>query len=119
MIPKRTLQPIAENALYHGVKEKRGRSDITMRCYEQDEDVFITVMDDGIGMEEDRLQEIREAISTKERVGFGIAAVSERLELYLGEPYGIAIDSKRGEGTAVTIRIPKVASMKAEDVEEL
>lgn len=105
-LPKLTLQPLAENALYHGVKEKRGKSTIWIDCHMQEELVVIQVKDNGIGISQERLKELRAALNSRQRVGFGMSAVQERLRLFFGEPYGMAISSVFGEGTCVEIRIP-------------
>ena len=106
-LPKMTLQPIVENALYHGVKEKRGKSSIRIFFEDNGEDIVMQVKDDGIGMTQERLAEVQEGLRKKEGVGFGMSAVEERLKLYYGEKYGIDISSKYNEGTVVCMRIPK------------
>lgn len=106
-VPKLTLQPLAENALYHGVKEKRGKSKITITCEEQGEDIVLTVSDNGIGIQQEKLRAIRHSLDNSEHVGFGLTAVHERVKLYFGESYGIHIDSEYGSGTTVEVRIPK------------
>ena len=104
MVPKLMIQPLAENALYHGVKEKRGKSKITITCEEdKNKDIVITVTDNGIGMIPERLEKIKSTIMGRERDGFGIAAVNDRVKLYCGEKYGIIIDSEYGKGTTVKI----------------
>ncbi len=57
-------------------------------------------------MTKSRLEELREGIKNRERVGFGLSTVDERLKLFFGERYGLSIDSTEGEGTDVTVRIP-------------
>lgn len=106
-LPKLTLQPLVENALYHGVKEKRGQSKITITFEDAGDDIVIQVLDDGIGMTEERLQEVKDGLKQNNHVGFGLAAVEGRLVLYFGEEYGIDIWSKYGEGTRICVRIPK------------
>lgn len=106
-LPKMTLQPIVENALYHGVKEKRGKSSIRIFFEDNGEDIVMQVKDDGIGMTQERLAEVQEGLRKKEGVGFGMSAVEERLKLYYGEKYGIDISSKYNEWTVVCMRIPK------------
>ncbi len=107
MIPKLTLQPLVENALYHGIKMKRGQGEITVTGYEDGGDICLTVSDNGAGMEEERLRQVRAAMEHKERVGFGVATVHERLQLLFGQEYGLEITSRKGEGTVVSVRIPK------------
>lgn len=106
-IPKLTIQPLVENALYHGVREKRGKSVIRVICKEQEEIVLITVEDNGRGMEPKQKAELELALQEGGRVGFGAAAVHERIKLYFGKEYGIRIYSEYGEGTRVEIRFPK------------
>lgn len=106
-IPKLTLQPLAENALYHGVKEKRGKSTISISCMEQGEDVLITVSDNGIGMQPQKLKAINDSLEQGERIGFGLAAVHERIKLYFGKSYGIHIDSEFEVGTTVNVLLSK------------
>lgn len=106
-LPKMTLQPLVENALYHGVKEKRGKSSIWITFEDAGKDIVIQVKDDGIGMTEDRLREVQEGLKNNQSVGFGMSAVEGRLKLYYGEEYGLDICSKYQEGTVVRVNIPK------------
>ena len=105
-LPKLTIQPLVENALYHGVKLKRAKGMITVTGKKDGEDIIITVSDTGAGMTKDRLAELRAGLSNRERVGFGLSTVDERLKLFFGEKYGLSIESTEGEGTDVTVRIP-------------
>lgn len=106
-IPKLTLQPLVENALYHGIKLKRGLGMISVKGYEQGEDIWLVVSDNGAGMDEERLEEIRKSIRKEQRVGFGLSTVHERLQLWFGAEYGLSIESVLGEGTTVRVKIPK------------
>ena len=105
-LPKLTLQPLAENALYHGVKEKRGKSTIWITCRLEGETVVIQVRDNGIGIAKERLEELKAALNSRKRIGFGMSAVQERLRLFFGEPYGMSVCSEYGKGTCVEICIP-------------
>lgn len=105
-LPKLTLQPLAENALYHGVKEKRGKSTIWITCRMEGETVVIQVRDNGIGIAKERLEELKAALNSRKRIGFGMSAVQERLRLFFGEPYGMSVCSEYGKGTCVEICIP-------------
>ena len=82
MVPKLTLQPLAENALYHGIKNKRGGGKILIGGEKSGDDLILRVTDNGQGMKKERLLEIQHAIRTGERAGFGLSAVAERLRLY-------------------------------------
>ena len=105
-LPKLTIQPLVENALYHGVKLKRAKGLISVTGKAEGDDIVITVSDTGAGMTKDRLEELRAGLSNRERVGFGLSTVDERLKLFFGEKYGLSIESTEGEGTDVTVRIP-------------
>lgn len=107
LVPKLTLQPLAENALYHGIKNKRGKGKILIEGFDLGEDMMLRVTDNGQGMTPRRLYEVQEAIRTGERAGFGLAAVSERLRLYYGAGYGLKISSEEGEGTVMEVYLAK------------
>ena len=106
-LPKLTIQPLAENALFHGVKEKRGKSMIQIACQDLEEDILIIVEDNGAGIKPDKLRELEQARKEGKRIGFGLAAVHERVRLYYGASYGVKINSKYGEGTRVEVQLPK------------
>lgn len=106
LVPKLTLQPLVENALYHGIKLKRAKGLIRVLGRREEDYVILQVMDDGVGMDEDRLQEIRASMETDAKVGFGLSAVNQRLRLQFGPQYGLHIESTQGQGTTVTARIP-------------
>ena len=106
LLPKLTLQPLVENALYHGIKLKRGLGHIRITGWTEAGHVFLQVADNGVGMTQERLAHLRRAMETEERVGFGVSAVNQRLKLMFGREYGLTIDSREGIGTTVTIRIP-------------
>ncbi|MFC4597498.1 sensor histidine kinase [Cohnella hongkongensis] len=120
-ILKMTLQPLVENALYHGIKNKRGQGLIRIGAFvEQVQDIVLFVEDNGVGIPGHRLEEIRrqldaprelehddEAEQDGRNIGFGLANVHQRLKLYFGERYGLTLDSAENEGTRVSVRIPK------------
>ena len=104
---KITLQPIIENAIYHGINGLVDEGEIVITLRADGSDVVFTVADNGVGMEEEQIQ----AILRKERsdhTGIGIKNVNDRLKIYFGEGYGITIDSEPDVGTTVTIRMPQV-----------
>lgn len=108
------LQPIVENAIYHGVKERRGPGFISVKGCRSDDLVMLTVTDDGVGMDERKLALIREKLAHPAEsnpgaasAGYGLSNVQSRLLLTYGKPeYGIHIDSRAGAGTTVTIVYP-------------
>lgn len=111
-IPKITLQPLIENALYHGIKNKRGKGKITITGWLEDNQICITVADNGLGMTQERLDEIRECLEKREEKDFyGLYNVNERIRLYYGSQYGIEVKSIYQEGTQVSIRIPAIAAL--------
>ena len=107
MVPKLTLQPLAENALYHGIKNKRGKGKILIEGFDLGDDMMLRVTDNGQGMTPERLHEVQESIRSGERAGFGLAAVSERIALYYGPGYGLKISSTEGEGTVMEVYMAK------------
>ena len=108
-IPKITIQPLVENALYHGIKNKRGMGHISIRGQAGEKDFTITVTDDGIGIDETRLRQVQSGIQNKVLTGkdfYGLYNVCERIRLNFGEEYGIFIESVYGEGTSVRVILP-------------
>ena len=108
MLPKLTLQPLVENALYHGIKLKRAKGTIRITATLADGCVLLRVEDNGVGITPQRLAQLRDAMERQERVGFGLSAVNQRLRLQFGPEYGLCLDSEEGQGTTVTARIPYV-----------
>ena len=110
-IPKITIQPLVENALYHGIKNKRGMGHISIRGEAGEKDFTITVTDDGIGIDETRLRQVQSGIQNQVLTGkdfYGLYNVCERIRLNFGEEYGIFIESVYGEGTSVRVILPYV-----------
>ncbi|WP_276356937.1 cache domain-containing sensor histidine kinase [Cohnella caldifontis] len=101
------LQPVVENAVLHGIKPlKRGNLYISGRA--EDHRIVFTVADDGAGMDADVLARLQSQLSNpSQELGYGLGNVMRRLNLFFGEPYGIAIESAPGMGTSVAIAIPK------------
>ena len=88
-ILKLTLQPLVENALYHGIKNKRGLGHILVTGEQREETMIFRVRDDGMGMDEERLKDVREIISGElvdqnNPSGFGLFNVNQRLRLNYG-----------------------------------
>ncbi|MCI5822382.1 MAG: sensor histidine kinase [Pararoseburia sp.] len=110
-IPKITIQPLVENALYHGIKNKRGMGHILIQGIMKEDCYEIIVKDDGIGISRDRLIQVQNGIKNKVLTGkdfFGLYNVNERIRLNFGEGYGIQINSIAGEETTVKIILPYV-----------
>ena len=104
-IPKMTLQPLVENAIYHGLKEKDGEGCICISVEDKGENILLKVEDDGVGMSGQEFQEILQKKENK--VHFGLKNVHERIQLYFGEEYGIFLEKGRETGTCIQILIPK------------
>ena len=110
-IPKLTLQPLVENALYHGIKYKRSRGMIEITGTQEGENLYLTVADDGVGMNEEELKKLEKEISRpckETESGFGLANVNERIRMYFGAEFGMKIWSEKGSGTRITIEIPAI-----------
>jgi two-component system sensor histidine kinase YesM len=115
-ILKMTLQPIVENAIYHGIKNKRGKGLVRIVGYETPEkEMLLMVEDNGAGMTPAKLENLRRSLlaqqlpeETGKEVsgGFGLYNVEQRLRLYYGESYGVMLESAEGAGTKVIIRLP-------------
>lgn len=106
-IPKLTLQPLVENALYHGIKNKRGGGVIAIVAYDCDTRIEIVVTDNGGGMSQEQLKQLRAGVYEGRSGSFGLKNVHQRLRLYCGEQAGLIFESEEGEGTTVTVCLPK------------
>jgi len=102
-VPSLLLQPLAENAIIHGLdhRELPGKAILSVSCYQEGNDIIFKVMDNGCGM---TAQEC-EQILTKDSKGYGVKNVHQRIQLYYGTEYGLAYHSTKGMGTYVLARI--------------
>ena len=113
-LPKMTLQPILENSIYHGIKEKQEEGIVEISLTEYGEYLRFVIVDNGIGMTEETLGHLRRTIESSSDLeetdspkSFGMASINRRLKLLYGEDYSFTIDSKYGKYTKVTLVIPK------------
>lgn len=116
-ILKLTLQPVVENALYHGIKYKRAKGCIHIHGEKEGDIIRLTVRDDGVGMDEEELEQLCQQIEKpcqETEKGFGLANVNERIHMYFGPEYGMKIQSQKGKGTTVEIVIPAILEAPAE-----
>ncbi|HBA70548.1 MAG TPA: sensor histidine kinase [Lachnospiraceae bacterium] len=104
---KITLQPIIENAIYHGINRMVDEGKIIIRIYGEGKDIVFSVSDNGVGMSREKCANILKS-EPGDQTGIGIKNVNDRIRIYFGEEYGITIESEPDEGTCVTIRMPKV-----------
>ena len=120
-IIKLLLQPLVENALYHVIKYKREGGCIRIRGYEKDNNIILEVIDNGVGMDENKLNKIKSVIENTSLENsdiirtngdsFGLYNVAERIRLYYGNEYGLDIVSRENVGTTVTIILPAENNM--------
>jgi two-component system sensor histidine kinase YesM len=114
-ILKLTLQPLVENAIYHGIKNKRGGGCVTVRgCAVENNALLFEVEDDGIGMQPETLAAVERMLAGGDPVGsegssgVGMRNVNERVRLYYGPDYGLRVRSQYGVGTVVSLLIPNI-----------
>ena len=107
-IPKMTLQPLVENSIYHGIKEKDESGCITIRAIGEKDRVILEVEDDGIGMSDTEFEKILEKKDEKGKKHVGLKNVHERIKLYFGEEYGLSLKKEVETGTCIQITIPKL-----------
>ena len=118
---KLILQPLVENALYHGIKNKRGGGTIVVRARQRNEDeVLLEVEDNGIGFTLEKLNQLNSELNDDSgeinlESGFGIGNVNKRIRLYYGRQYGLSVKSEYHVGTCTTLIIPaRQATQSAE-----
>lgn len=113
---KLIIQPLVENAIYHGMVYMDGDGLIRVQAYVEESEVYITVSDNGLGMTKERINQLLkgEIQSSKRGSGIGVSNVNERIKLYFGEAYGIQIESEPDEGTKMIVHLPKVIYEKEE-----
>lgn len=104
---KITIQPLIENAIYHGLDRMVDEGKITVTVKPHGEDILITVADNGVGMTEEQCLKILQK-ERSDSSGIGVKNVNDRLKIHFGERYGISIASELDVGTTVTVRIPKL-----------
>ncbi len=114
MVLKLTVQPLVENAIYHGIKERRGHGTIRVQAFARDGMLVFRVTDDGVGMSAEKLTAVRSLLSASpsggsERDGYGLRNVNERIQLSFGRQYGLRFESAPDTGTTVEILHPLVA----------
>lgn len=111
---KLILQPIVENAIYHGIKNKKSGGEITITVRIVDKNLCFTIQDNGKGIAPQKLAELNEAIKmdNSKRLGYGLFNVNERIMLSYGREFGVSIESTEGVGTTVFIRHPIITELE-------
>jgi two-component system sensor histidine kinase YesM len=109
-ILKLLIQPLVENAIYHGIKNKDGPGLIRIIGDLEGDAIVIRICDNGVGMHTEQLEALREGkIEPSQGRGVGVRNVQERIRLYFGPGYGVEFQSAPGAGTTASIRIPDMA----------
>jgi len=107
MVPKLILQPLVENALYHGIKNRRGMGTITITGEAVGSDLILRVQDNGAGMTQDQVQSLQAGLYEDRHTGLGLVNVHKRIRLYCGEKYGLSFESELGKGSVVSVLLPQ------------
>ena len=116
LCPKLSIQPLLENAIYHGMEGIYDDGEIQISIYEKNSLIHIDVIDNGLGMPPETIEYImhNKVVSSKRGSGIGVRNVDERIKLIFGNAYGVVITSELDEGTTASIIIPKIK--KVEDI---
>ena len=110
LCPKLSIQPLLENAIYYGVEGMDGEGEIHVKGYRKEDDIYIEVSDNGLGMPQDMVEQL---LTDNNRVrkhgsGVGVINVHNRIRLRFGKPYGLEIESMPDEGTTIRIHLPYI-----------
>ena len=108
---KLMLQPLVENAIYHGMEFMDGDGEILVRAWRREDDLYMSVSDNGLGMTQEQVERLFRAsdhTSSGRGSGIGVKNVNERIKLYFGTGYGLDIQSEPDEGTTVTAHLPAI-----------
>ena len=108
-VPRLSLQPLVENAISHGLRNKRGEKNIHISARRTDTEILLSIADNGVGMQQEMLDRVRtidpeQALSTGGSIG--LLNIAARLKLLFGTQYGLEVDSCEQEGTVITLHIP-------------
>lgn len=114
LVPKMLFQPIIENAIRHGLRQKKGKGTVAIQVERQGDELQVVIMDDGVGMSEERVQKMQEALDNPKAgqadksgwLSVGMKNVYDRIKLNCGKQYGYVIHSVEGMGTIVTFHLP-------------
>lgn len=118
---KLMLQPLVENAIYHGMEFMDGDGEVVLKAWRSGEELYLTVRDNGLGMTEEQVESLftdKIISSSKRGSGIGVKNVNERIKLYFGESYGLSITSEPDEGTVITIHLPAIPYSHIQEKEE-
>jgi two-component system, sensor histidine kinase YesM len=114
-VQKLILQPLVENAIYHGIKN-RGSGKVTIEAETKNGELILTVIDDGVGMSDEKLDSLNEELgndnSDSEKIGYGLFNVNKRIRLSYGEKYGITLRRNSASGISVEIIHPIISNLE-------
>ncbi|WP_245931794.1 histidine kinase [Actinokineospora auranticolor] len=125
VVPFLVLQPLVENAVRHGIAKKPGGGTVSVFAHDNGNEALITVEDDGVGMDADRLfEDLRDAHKTGSHVGVG--NINHRMRQVFGDDYALMVETAPGAGMKITLRVPKyfpgvrpdLPDFSVDDVEE-
>lgn len=112
---KITIQPLIENAIYHGIDRMVDEGKISVNVKDKGKDIIIEVEDNGIGMTAEQCKKILKK-ERSDSSGIGVKNVNDRLKIYFGDEYGLTIESELDVGTKVTVKIPKISEEPKNEV---
>lgn len=113
-VPKLTIQPIVENSVFHGLEKKLGPGKVSISAYITSKRMVLTIEDDGIGIEPEKLKKINDRLLDKKdddknhKASIGLSNVNERIKLFFGDEYGLKVISTQNIGTSVVMDVPLV-----------
>lgn len=107
-ILKLLLQPLVENAVHHGIKPKDGKGTVSIRVFSDEDEIIFIILDDGVGMSEEKIAEVMEGRSVTGKSGFGLYNLMQRITLYHGINQPVLIHSETGNGTEVAVRVKRL-----------
>ena len=116
-IVKLTLQPIVENAIYHGLRDLDRNGDIRISGRVIDGIISIEVWDNGRGMSKEKIDRVISGFNDNSKEGYGLSNVNERIQLYFGDNYGISINSVEHEFTSITVKLPQLFYLEKTDID--
>lgn len=118
MVPPLILQPLVENAIFHGLEAKSQGGTVIIESALQGGNLLLTITDDGAGMDEETLNQVRancEQNEVKDAHSIGMSNVHNRIRLNYGDGYGLTVESSKGIGTTITLLIPAVIQKEEKD----
>ncbi|WP_024833391.1 sensor histidine kinase [Ruminiclostridium josui] len=105
-IPKMTLQPLVENAIYHGLRGREAKGFIKITAERDGDDIIVKTIDNGIGMTAEQISKLNQTLEDNDpSVGYGVRNVHQRIKLFLGSPYGLYYESNEYGGVTVNVRL--------------